>query len=165
MLSRLNGGLITTVNKRVSLGLPSLSAFVGQHIGHFYRTKEESKHLLISFLKTGLLQGDPCVCHLSPNIRIEEIHEALAATTIDVESALFSGHLSLEEGIISAKEMLQKYHEASEIAAESGQVFRWVGDLTECVTFQKPVYEAEQTLALIKDLNGVVLCQYDLNRL
>ena len=91
MLSKLNGGLITTASKRISLGLPNLSAFVGQHIGHFYRTKEESKHLLVSFLKTGLLQGDSCVCHLSPHIRMVEPTGGFGSNHIDVDHALFSG--------------------------------------------------------------------------
>lgn len=168
MLSRLNGGLITTANRRVSLGLPSLSAFVGQHIGHFYRTKEEAKHLLVSFLKTGLLQGDPCVCHLGPHMRMVELQEALAAASLDVDQALYSGRLFLEEGPISAQLMVGKYRHASEAAGESGQVFRWVGDITECVTLEnagEKFLEAEETFAVIKHLNGVVLCQYDLNQL
>ena len=39
---------------RVSLGFGNLYASPGDHIGHFYRTSEEEKNVLIPFLKAGL---------------------------------------------------------------------------------------------------------------
>ena len=92
----------------------------------------------------------------------------MAATTLMWIMRFFPGRLRLEEGPISAKELIGDYRNTSEAAAEAGQVFRWVGDITECVTDQNPgakLQEAEQSLSVIQDLNGVVLCQYDLNQL
>jgi hypothetical protein len=168
MLSRLNGGLISTPNKRVYLGLPNLSASVGQHIGHFYRTKEESKHVLVSFLRAGLLEGDRCVCHLSSYFTSHELHEALASSTIDIDQAIASGHLCLEESHVTYREMMLKYNEVMERAVETGSVFRWVGDVTHCVTMKQPgeqLSESERILSTVKNLSGVFLCQYDLTRL
>ncbi len=167
MLSRLNGGLIST-SRRVYLGLPNLSAPAGQHIGHFYRTQEESKHVLVSFLKAGLLEGDRCICHLSQYLSPRELQEALASSLIDVDEAILSGRLHLENGVISPKELVQKYNKVTEDASETGRVFRWVGDVTHCVTLKQSAdqfRESEEVLSMVKHLNGVFLCQYDLTRL
>ena len=43
---------------RVALGFGNLYASVGDHMGHFYQTKEEWKNILVPFLKAGLEAGD-----------------------------------------------------------------------------------------------------------
>ncbi len=48
-------------NGRVSLGFGDLYGSPGDHIGHFYETKEECKEVLVSFLKAGLEEDEKCV--------------------------------------------------------------------------------------------------------
>ncbi len=45
--------------KRIALGFGDLHADAGDHIGHFYRTIEEWKELVIPFFRLGL-EGDGC---------------------------------------------------------------------------------------------------------
>ena len=47
---------------RISLGFGGLHADAGDHIGHFYRTIDEWKELVIPFLHLGLEGDDKCVC-------------------------------------------------------------------------------------------------------
>ncbi len=51
-------------NSKVPLGFGNLNATIGDHIGHFYETREEWKKSIVSFLVTGLEAGDKCVYFL-----------------------------------------------------------------------------------------------------
>ena len=80
----------------VSLGFGDLYAPAGDHIGHFYQTHEEWKELLVPFIRTGLKAGEKCVYVISPGPGRQELEETLAATGVDVDSALASGQLMLD---------------------------------------------------------------------
>ncbi len=83
---------------RVSLGFGQLYASVGDHIGHFYESGEEEQEVLVSFLKTGLEGRDKCVCLVGAGRRRETLLDRLRAAGIDVEAAIASDQLFVDEG-------------------------------------------------------------------
>ncbi len=84
---------ISTAKKQVNLGLASIKVSSGQHIGHFYRTKEEAIRLYRSFIKEGLRSGDTCVCRPLFDFAEQEIVAALQTFQIDAGEALHKGQL------------------------------------------------------------------------
>lgn len=150
---------------RVSLGFGNLYASAGDHIGHFYRTSEEEKIVLISFLKTGLEAGDKCVCLISAGRRRQELQEALTAAGIDVESAVASGQLFLDEGKSHPKELQDMLGEAlAEIPARF-PLLRWAGVMSwalKKVPTSEKLMEWETHCNVVEDPAAVFLCQYEL---
>lgn len=94
MLEQPQGGSGWSPSEPVALGFGGLTASVGDHIGHFYQTREEWQQVLIPYLKTGLEAGDKCVYLMRPNPDWRSLREALAAAHIDLEAALASGRSS-----------------------------------------------------------------------
>ncbi|MCH7565399.1 MAG: MEDS domain-containing protein, partial [Gemmatimonadetes bacterium] len=84
--------------ERLPLGFADLYASPGDHIGHFYQTAEEWKELLIPFLQKGMQAGEKCVYFMEPGSRWEELREGLADAGGDVDGAIASGQLVLDEG-------------------------------------------------------------------
>ncbi len=82
MGGNLSTGILGAQKDRVPLGFGNLYASPGDHIGHFYRTSEEEKNVLVSFLKTGLEAREKCVCLISAGRRRQELQEALTAAGI-----------------------------------------------------------------------------------
>lgn len=90
---------------RVSLGFSNLYASMGDHIGHFYQTRAEWKDLLVSFVKVGLEAGEKCVYPTGPGPGRQEFQAALADAGVNVERAMVSGQLLVEEGKNAPKDM------------------------------------------------------------
>jgi hypothetical protein len=90
---------------RIALGFGGLRASIGDHIGHFYQTREEWKAILIPFLQAGLEAGDKCAYLMSPASRWRELRAELVAAQIDVDAALASGLLVLDEGKSTPEEL------------------------------------------------------------
>ncbi len=91
--------------ERIDLGFGGLSASAGDHIGHFYRTSDEEMNVLVSFLTAGLEASEKCVCLIGAGPKRKELEAALTAAGIDVESAVASGQLVLDEGKSHPKEL------------------------------------------------------------
>ena len=84
---------------RVPLGFGGLQARVSDHIGHFFRSTDEWKSVLVPFLKAGLDGGDLCIYVTSPEAHaVADITAALAAEGIDVDRCRTTGQLILTEG-------------------------------------------------------------------
>ena len=81
-------------NGRVPLGFGNLFASPGDHIGHFYESREEWNSVLVPFLHTGLAAGDKCVYFMSAGPARHQLSAGLAAAGIDVERALASQQLA-----------------------------------------------------------------------
>ncbi len=150
---------------RVSLGFGNLYASPGDHIGHFYRTVEEGKSLLVSFLKTGLEAREKCVCLISGGRSRQELQEALTAAGVDVESALASGQLVVDEGKSEPKELQDML--ATALAQIPGRfpLLRWAGVMSwalKKVPTTEKLMEWETHCNTVADPPAVFLCQYEL---
>ncbi len=151
-------------NSKVPLGFGNLNATIGDHIGHFYETREEWKKSIVSFLVTGLEAGDKCVYFLDPG-QGDQVEVALADASSLVEDALASGQLTLAEGKSSPGEMEDAL--ATCLAEIPGRypLLRWGGDMTwslkKLPTTEK-LMEWETHCNVIENPPAVFLCQYDL---
>ncbi len=155
------------IREPVFLGFGDLFVSAGDHIGHFYQTREEWKEILIPFLKEGLEAGDQCVYLMNPAPEWQEVHTALQAAQIDVDRALSSGQLILEVG----KSSPQALHDwlTTLIAELPGhyRLLRWGGDMTWSLR-QMPTSERlmewETMCNPITTPPAIFLCQYDLTQ-
>ncbi|RMF86494.1 MAG: hypothetical protein D6736_14975 [Nitrospinota bacterium] len=151
----------------IFLGFGDLYATAGDHIGHFYQTREEWKAILIPFFTAGLRAGEQCVYMLPPGPGEQDIRTALRAAEIDVEHALASGQLILAPGKTTATAMREWFQTL--IAAIPGhyRLLRWGGDMTWSLR-QMPTSEMlmewETLCNTLQDLPAIFLCQYDLTR-
>ena len=144
----------------MNLGLATLTVSAGQHIGHFYRSKEEARHLWLSFLKEGLRNNDKCICHLPEDLSAEELFATLCTFQIDAATAIRSGRLILKTQNSNALELEQEVADLSQ-HFEEGRTLRWVGDVTS--TSRRAIPAA--SFSRMENLPVVLLCQYDLTKL
>jgi hypothetical protein len=114
----------------IALGFGSLQASVGDHIGHLYQTREEWKAIPIPFLRAELEAGDKCAYLMHPASRWQELHTELAAAQIDVDAALASGLLVLDEGKSTPEELRRWFTSMSAEPSGRPRLLRWGGDMT-----------------------------------
>ncbi len=160
------GVTISRTDDRIFLGIGGLYASPGDHLGHFYSTREEWKEVAIPFLETGLAAGDKCVylCR-SPDQR--EILEALADRGVDVEGASASGQLVLDEGKAKPEELRDWLNQLSTEVRERHRLLRWGGDMSWSVdklASSEALMEWETMCNLMEGPPGLFLCQYDLSQ-
>lgn len=150
----------------IALGFGGLQASVGDHIGHFYQTREEWKAILIPFLKAGLEAGDTCAYLMSPASRWHELHAELAAAQIDVDAALASGLLVLDEGKTSPEELRRWFTRVSAEPSGRPRLLRWGGDMTWSLQHlpTSTMLMEWETMCNLMDTPAVFLCQYELTQ-
>ena len=154
-------------NGRVSLGFGKLYTSPGDHIGHFYESKEEWRDLLVSFLKAGLKAGERCMYLMSPGPDMEELKGALAVAGVDVKGALASGQLRLNEGMSNPKDLQDSLHSALGDVPGRFPLLRWGGDMTwslRKIATTEALMEWETHCNVIDSPPAVFLCQYDLTQ-
>ena len=153
-------------NGRVPLGFGNLFGSHGDHIGHFYESREEWKSVLVPFLHTGLNAGDKCVYFMSAGAARQELSAGLATAGVDVEGVLDSGQLVLDEGKTDPKQMQETLGRALGEIGTRFPLLRWGGDMTWCLkklpTTEK-LMEWECHCNTIDQPPAVFLCQYELN--
>ena len=158
-------GIRDAQNNRVPLGLGNLYAGAGDHIGHFYRTSEEEMSVLVSFVKTGLQTRDKCVCLMGSGFKCQELQETLKADGIDVESAVSSGQLVIDEGKSHPQELKDMLSQAlAEIPAKF-DLLRWVGVMSwalKKIPTSEKLMEWESHCNVVEDPAAIFLCQYEL---
>ena len=158
------GGMMRNGDDQIPLGFAELYASPGDHIGHFYQTREESRDLVVGFLKTGRDAGEKCV-YLGPPDEMGPLSEALMAGGIDVASAQASGRLVLHEGANDPEELKDLLRGAVEDVPGKFPLLRWVGEMTwslkKLPTTEK-LMEWESHCNCVGDPKPVFLCQYDL---
>ena len=156
----------TTEHTDIDLGFGELQVKSGDHIGHFYQSRENFKELLIPFLSKGLTTDDKCVSICDKESQ-REILESLEAQGLDVENALSSEQLVFSEGATSPEEMqgmLKKY--ISEIP-DKFRFLRWNGDMTwslEKMPTTETLMKWETACNIVKDPPALFFCQYDLTK-
>ena len=150
---------------RVPLGLGALSVSVGDHIGHFYQTKEECEDLLVAFLVAGIEAGEKCIYHVSTRTETGHLRQALVEAGVDVERAEVGGQLVLREGKSDPEEMKRLLAAAFSEVPSCWPLIRWGGDATWGLE-KMPTSEAfmswDTHLNTVEDPPAVFLCQFDL---
>ena len=153
---------ISAGNSKVPLGFGNLNATIGDHIGHFYETREEWKKSIVAFLVTGLEAGDKCVYFLDPD-QGDKLEVALTDASSLVEDALASGQLMLVEGKGSPSEMEDALATCLAEIPSRYPLLRWGGDMTwslkKMPTTEK-LMEWETHCNVIENPKAVFLCQY-----
>ena len=150
---------------RVSLGFGQLYAAVGDHIGHFYESAEEEQEVLVSFLKTGLEGRDKCVCLVGAGRRRETLLDRLRAAGIDVEAAIASDQLFVDEGSSDPEILRQILREALASIPERFSLLRWVGVMSWALgkmPSTEKLMEWETHCNTVEKPTAVFLCQYEL---
>ncbi len=150
---------------RVSLGFGQLYASVGDHIGHFYESGEEEQEVLVSFLKTGLEGRDKCVCLVGAGRRRETLLDRLRAAGIDVEAAIASDQLFVDEGSSDPEVLRQVLREALATIPERFSLLRWVGVMSWALgkmPSTEKLMEWETHCNTVEKPTAVFLCQYEL---
>ena len=153
-------------NGRVPLGFGNLFASPSDHIGHFYESREEWKSVLVPFLHAGLAAGDKCVYFMSAGTPRQELSAGLATAGIDVERALASGQLVLDEGKTDPTEMQDTLGRALGEIGTRFPLLRWGGDMTWCLKklpTTEQLMEWESHCNTIEQPRAVFLCQYELS--
>ena len=150
----------------VDLGFGGLRASVGDHIGHFYRTREDWSGLAVPFLKAGLEARERCVYLRGSESELEELRSCLESAAVDVSGYIVSGQLTLGQGASEPAELEERLHETIAEIPEKYPLLRWAGDMTwslkEMPTSEK-LMEWETHCNVIEDPPAVFLCQYDLS--
>lgn len=151
--------------EKVSLGFGNLYSTPGDHIGHFYQSREEWSDVAIPFVRAGLEAGEKCVYVIPSKVERQALLEALAATGLNTDRALATGQLELDEGTHDAKAMQDFLHRAlSEIPAKY-PFLRWGGDMTWSLK-KLPTSESLMTWEAhcntVDNPPAIFLCQYEL---
>ena len=152
--------------EREPLGFGDVYASRGDHIGHFYQTKQEQRDILSAYLKAGLDADETCVS-LHPRPEREDLEKALAAVGIDVEGAVASGRLLLDEGQGDPKNMQAMLEDALAEVEKRSSLLRWAGDMTWSVgkmATTETLMQWETHCNVVEDPRAIFLCQYDLRR-
>ena len=155
------------VGDAVFLGFHGLNASTGDHIGHFYRTPAERSSVVVPFLKAGLESRDKCVYVIGPNAGWHEVRDSLTEIGIDVDDALASGQLVVEEGKAEPEEMERELADSIADTRERFEFLRWVGEMTwsvEKMPTTEKLMEWETACNVVKEAPAVFLCQYDLTQ-
>lgn len=152
-------------NDRVPLGFGDLFATAGDHIGHFYRTKEEGLAVRLAFLKTGLQVRDKCVCLIGSGYTRQEMDEALKADGIDVDAAIASGQLVINEGKRHPQELKDMLSQTLAEIPTKFSLLRWIGVMSwafEKIPTTEKLMEWETHCNIVEEPEAVFLCQYEL---
>ncbi len=155
------------MNQQIPLGFGGLHANERDHIGHFFKTTQEWKSVLIPYFKTGLERGDICVYVMSPEAHGESvIIDALAEEGINAAQYQSSGQLILGEGRTTPDGMESWLSEVVSIASARSNLVRWGGDMTWSLK-QMPSSETLmkwECVCNVKEAPAIYLCQYDLTQ-
>ncbi|MCI0428089.1 MAG: MEDS domain-containing protein [Nitrospiraceae bacterium] len=150
---------------RVALGFGNLHASPGDHIGHFYQTREEWGEVVIPYVRAGLEAGEKCVYLIPSEIERQVLLKALAAAGLHAERALATGQLVLDEGTHDPQALQDFLHRAISEIPEKYPFLRWGGDMTWSL---KKLPTSESLMTWETHCNtadnppAVFLCQYEL---
>lgn len=155
------------MDERIPLGFSSLHADLRDHIGHFFKTTQEWKSVLVPYFKTGLERGDICVYVTSPEAHAESvILDALVEAGIDAEQRRSLGQLILEEGKTTPEGMESWLESVVANLSEGSRLVRWGGDMTW--SLKKMPSSATlmkwECICNVKNVPAIYVCQYDLTQ-
>ena len=151
----------------VPLGFGELTVSTGDHVGHFYGSREEWRNVVVPFLKAGLDAGDKCVFHIKPEPEERELRAALADAGVDVDAAVASSQLVFTDGGSGPEQMREALSRALSEVPSRYPLLRWGGDMTwsfDKIPDSDTLMEWESMCNVIENPLAVFLCQYDLKR-
>jgi len=152
---------------RIDLGFGGLRAEAGSHIGHFYRTDEEWRDVMIPFLTVGLKRRDKCVCLVRRGGPEESVLAGLEAQGVDTSSARSSGQLVLTNGHGEVDTLKRLLEECIDEVPGRFRFLRWAGDMTWShakFATSEALMEWECACNVVAGAPVVFLCQYELSR-
>lgn len=152
--------------EQIDLGFGELFAKSGDHIGHFYPSRESQMELLIPYFRKGLMTGDKCFL-MCTKVSQRDVSEALETAGVDVEDALSSGQLVFSEGHSSPEEMQEMLNKSLSEIPGKFRFLRASGDATwsfEKMHTTETLMKFESALNILKDPPAIFFCQYDLSK-
>lgn len=150
----------------IDLGVAGITVSSGDHVGHYYQSWGEAEAIVAGFLSTGLRANEKCV-YICPADRSGSVLDALSAQGIDVEGALRSGGLIVEEGRPTPDGMKALLLQALEEVPSRYPLLRWAGEMSWSVdqlSDSESLMEWETMCNVIDAPRAVFLCQYDIRR-
>lgn len=148
----------------IPLGFGELYAASGDHIAHFYSSRQEWRDVLLGFLGAGLTEGDKCVYFMKAGFESDNVHQALEDADVGIKDAIVTGQMMFHEGANDPQGMQTMLADALKQVPGKYPRLRWGGDMTwslnKCSTEQLMTWETH--------CNGferspvVFLCQYEL---
>ena len=149
----------------VRLGYADIEISRGDHVGHFYRTRDEWASLAIAYLATGLEAGDKCVYLVGSADEVRTVKRLLEVRGVNVEGAIGRDQLTVREAPADPRLLRRWVQEALADTASRFKLLRWGGDMTwshRKMPSAERLMELEARCDRIHDLPAVFLCQYDL---
>ena len=150
----------------IDLGFGGLHASIGDHIGHFYRSREEWRLLVVGFLKAGLEASEKCVYLRGSDTEVEELRSALEDAGVDTSSLIDSGQLAIGQAARDPATLELLLRETLAEIPDKHPFLRWGGDMTwslEGMPTSAALMEWETHCNVIEEPPAVFLCQYDLS--
>ena len=142
------------------------------HLALIYESQAEQFATAIPYIKHGLERGERCV-YIADENDTEEVIDALAAAGVDVDEALESGALVmhtaqesyLRNGTFDPDDMIAFLEDTIAEAEAEYDGLRITGEMTWVFGDEPPLeelieYEGKLN-ALLPDVNGIALCQYN----
>jgi hypothetical protein len=149
----------------IALGFAGLGVSRGDHIAHFYRTRDEWADVALPFLITGLQAGDKCIYLMGSAGEVRSLRRQLEAQGVNVGGAISRNQLSLREASSDPHELRRWFEDlGTEIPSRFPGV-RWGGDMSWSLRKMPSIerlMELESNCNCAKDRPGVFLCQYPL---
>ena len=151
----------------IDLGFGGLSATVGGHIGHFYRSEQEMINVMGPYFTAGLKGGDKCILVCPPGVG-DKVLADLANQEMPVEAARSSGQFVLHEGMGSVEATVEMFSDLiAEARAAGYRLIRIGGDMAWGLTKMPSTdelikWEAMYDLHVAPQFPFLALCQYDL---
>ncbi len=139
----------------------------GDHIAHFYETRDEWRAVMVPWLSEGLLAGEKCVYVMDAGRDWMDAREGLIAAGVDVREALASGRLEIREGCRDPRDMLSGVEAALAGVPGSWPAVRWGGDMVwarDRVPSSGILMSFESGMNTHRGHPLAHLCQYDLTR-
>ncbi|MFQ6026505.1 MAG: MEDS domain-containing protein [Dehalococcoidia bacterium] len=151
----------------ISLGFGDAVATIGDHIAHFYRTRDQKFEVLGPYIAHGIRSGDRCLLHCSQEDG-EELCAWLASNGVDVNQAQSSGQFILVQGEATGDAQMALAAGIESETLNSGYKFvRSSGDWGWALSGGTSVNEMMRWEGLLDSAASdqakiVALCQFDL---
>ncbi len=154
---------------KVGLGFGGVTASIGDHIAHFYRTGEQKFDVLGPYIAEGIRSGDRCLLHCSEEDG-KQLCAWLTSSGVDADGVISSRQLIIVHGESTGDAQMNL---AADIEAESlnaGYEFvRSSGDWGWAQSEGTSVHEMLRWEALLDKAASdkakiIALCQFDLTQ-
>ncbi|MCI0518594.1 MAG: MEDS domain-containing protein [Woeseiaceae bacterium] len=151
--------------RKIRLGFGELYASAGDHIAHFYSSREEWHSVFAGFLTAGLQDGDKCVYFQKAGSVGDVASQFTTDEDILLRNACSTGQLEFHRGESDSHDMRALLADAlAEIPGKYPRL-RWAGDMT----WSLGKHSAQQLMEWESHCNhfdqsqAIFLCQYDLS--